>query len=280
MVSSVPGRAPAGMRPMSDRGSSEPSRLLLTPETSFEAMRGGDPLLARIFSDMQLLIGIGDVALAHHLGTAPDVVRTLKSGGVPRGIGPDERNRVVGLLAEIAGIDAAPIQRRLAMLAGPGGEAPKASLPPQRTVSAPPAKSPSSGAAFPNVLYGRETATQPVTVTARTLPPRTRPADTPPPPRRAHDPRPQPQLDGARRRLAATAIWLAVGAGLIGSVAAVVAFPSIGYRIAALAPAPVAAPIRNALDAMVLSLAPKKDGLRWVDVDNPSARRQDRLRPN
>jgi hypothetical protein len=98
------------------------------------------------------------------------------------------------------------------------------------------------------------------------------PAATPEPEDRARDP-------DRRRRLAfrtATALG-----GAVGVAAVLLAFahmaPQPAYRAASLLPAPVEAPLRAGLDALTLYGAPRREGLRWVDVGDPQLRKADKL---
>ena len=64
-------------------------------------------------------------------------------------------------------------------------------------------------------------------------------------------------------------------------VAALVYFASIApapfYRVISPLPAPLAGLVRAPLDAVVLYSAPRRDGLRWVDVGDPRLRKVDKL---
>jgi len=64
-------------------------------------------------------------------------------------------------------------------------------------------------------------------------------------------------------------------------VAALVYFASIApgpfYRAISRLPSPLAGLVRAPLDAVVLYSAPRRDGLRWVDVGDPRLRKVDKL---
>jgi cytoskeletal protein RodZ len=51
------------------------------------------------------------------------------------------------------------------------------------------------------------------------------------------------------------------------------------YRGMALLPRALGAPLRQGLDQLLLLTAPRREGLRWVDVGDPRARKADKLQP-
>jgi hypothetical protein len=70
--------------------------------------------------------------------------------------------------------------------------------------------------------------------------------------------------------------------GALPVVAAALAYvavlaPAAVYRAIALLPASVAGPARAGLDVLVLYSAPRRDGLRWVDVGDPQLRKGNKL---
>jgi hypothetical protein len=76
-----------------------------------------------------------------------------------------------------------------------------------------------------------------------------------------------------RRLLVLTAPVFAVVAGLL----AVQMAPGPLYLALSLLPKQVASPMRTGVDALVLAIAPAKDGLRWIDVGDPQLRKSDKL---
>lgn len=55
------------------------------------------------------------------------------------------------------------------------------------------------------------------------------------------------------------------------------AAPSILYTIVSPFPRFIATPLRAGLDQLVTAMAPVRDGLTWIDIGNPEARKSDRL---
>jgi hypothetical protein len=113
-------------------------------------------------------------------------------------------------------------------------------------------------------------------------PPPSRPVGPPPPAlRRERTRAPAPALrrsrDGAGRgirRLVILSLPPIVVAGLMyGATVA----PAPLYRALSLLPASLVEPARAGLDALVLYSAPRRDGLRWIDVGNPRLRKVDKL---
>ena len=53
--------------------------------------------------------------------------------------------------------------------------------------------------------------------------------------------------------------------------------PAPMYRAIALLPDSVAGPARAGMDSFVLLSAPRREGLRWIDVGDPQLRKVDKL---
>ena len=72
----------------------------------------------------------------------------------------------------------------------------------------------------------------------------------------------------------------ALSAPLVAAAAALYiaqAIPAPVYRFVGLLPAPLAGAARAGMDTLVLYSAPRRDGLRWVDVGDPQLRKVDKL---
>lgn len=76
-----------------------------------------------------------------------------------------------------------------------------------------------------------------------------------------------------RRLLVLTAPVLAVVGGLLAAHSV----PGPLYLSLSLLPKQVVTPVRSGVDALVLAMAPAKDGLRWIDVGDPQLRKSDKL---
>jgi transcriptional regulator with XRE-family HTH domain len=111
-------------------------------------------------------------------------------------------------------------------------------------------------------------------------PPPSRPAGPPPPALRRDRTRAPAQRrshEGAGRgirRLVILSLPPIVAAGLLYGVTVA---PAPFYRALSLLPPSLAEPARAGLDALVLYSAPRRDGLRWIDVGNPRLRKVDKL---
>jgi hypothetical protein len=77
----------------------------------------------------------------------------------------------------------------------------------------------------------------------------------------------------ARRMFAISApLVLAVGAFYVAQAA-----PAPIYRVIGVLPGPIAGAARAGMDSLVLYSAPRRDGLRWIDVGDPQLRKVDKL---
>jgi Helix-turn-helix domain len=77
-------------------------------------------------------------------------------------------------------------------------------------------------------------------------------------------------------------VLLALGAPLVLVAVMIVATHLAAaplYRGIALLPKQLRAPLREGLDQLMLLTAPRREGLLWVDVGDPRARKTDRLQP-
>ena len=54
-------------------------------------------------------------------------------------------------------------------------------------------------------------------------------------------------------------------------------FPLVLYATVAPFPSVIATPLRGAIDHAVMFLAPVREGLAWIDIGDPRARKADRL---
>jgi hypothetical protein len=110
------------------------------------------------------------------------------------------------------------------------------------------------------------------------------------PPTRANDTRPVPpplpvrkqhghSRQGARGRRRLRTVFALSAPFLLGAGAFYVAqaAPAPIYRAIALLPAPIAGAARAGMDNLILYVAPRRDGLRWVDVGDPQLRKVDKL---
>jgi hypothetical protein len=95
---------------------------------------------------------------------------------------------------------------------------------------------------------------------------------------RKDEPRNRPSA-GQRRRRRARRLF-AFSAPVAIAAAALYfaqAAPAPIYRAIAMLPQPVAGGVRSVMDGVVLIFAPRRDGLRWVDIGDPRLRKVDKL---
>jgi hypothetical protein len=99
----------------------------------------------------------------------------------------------------------------------------------------------------------------------------------PPPLALRHPPHREPFAragGGILRRILLLAALPAIAGGL--AYLAIV-MPAPIYRAIPLLPEPLAGPARAGMDSFVLLSAPRRDGLRWIDVGDPQLRKGDKL---
>ena len=53
--------------------------------------------------------------------------------------------------------------------------------------------------------------------------------------------------------------------------------PGLIYRAVGVLPGSIESPVRAGLDYVVLLMAPRRDGLRWIEVGDPRLRKADKL---
>jgi len=108
-------------------------------------------------------------------------------------------------------------------------------------------------------------------------PPPSRPVGPPPPALRKERPRAQAPRRGRGRGIRKLLIMSLPPAIVGGFLYLAATVPAPFYRALALLPPNVAEPVRAGLDALVLYSAPRRDGLRWIDVGDPRLRKVDKL---
>jgi hypothetical protein len=99
----------------------------------------------------------------------------------------------------------------------------------------------------------------------------------PPPLALRHAPRREPvarERGGVFRRFLVLATPPAIAGGLAYLA---IAMPAPIYRAIALLPEPLAGPARAGMDSFVLLSAPRREGLKWIDVGDPQLRKVDKL---
>jgi helix-turn-helix protein len=107
--------------------------------------------------------------------------------------------------------------------------------------------------------------------------PTARPAG--PPPLALRKPPPREPMARERSRGVGRLLLLAMPPVLVAAVASLaILVPGPIYKALILLPPSVAEPTRAGLDLLVLYSAPRREGLRWIDVGDPRLRKVDKLR--
>jgi cytoskeletal protein RodZ len=205
---------------------------------------GRDEQIGQIFRKMRLAMKVSRETVARRLATSPAIVDSFEAGAIAALPHWRETARIINGYCELLRLDPEPILWRVrsqmyALASQPNGPVPAHK--PRPHAPAP--------AAFP------EAAPRP-SPTARTEPPRKRRRLGP-------------------RAMIALAIPVVLVAILVGFAHLA---PRPAYRAIMLLPDPLEASLRAGLDYLVLMSAPRRDGLRWIDVDDPRLRKADKLR--
>jgi hypothetical protein len=221
---------------------------------------------ARYFQDVRARIGLPLEEIARRLSADPRVVHALESGAVAALPAWPEVERIVTLYMRALSLDPAPPLRAIAAAIEQQAIAARARLAPQ-------------GAA-PLALPSPAAAASAVPEPADVIEPSAQEDETP-----EQD---EAATGGAKarlaglvqlprlplRRLARTGAVLAAMAAVAGG--AVLLVQSSLMKSGRL-PAPAAEFMRSASDSVALFFAPKRDGLRWIEVADPRTRRGDKL---
>jgi hypothetical protein len=222
-----------------------------------ERTSGHDEHLGFLLRDMRLAIPMTPGELALRLGTSVETIRTLEEGRLRALPAWEETQRAISGLCALHNVDPRPIfnriieQTSMVSAGAPPARAPGAL---QRTAGRP---------AHATAPRGREPSRQTHQETA------TRPA------KKARKPWRRPSLtQGPGRVLMAVAGPMVV---IAGAVWAIQAQPRVLRATIDVLPHSIAQPMRAGLDAMAMRLARRQDGMRWIEVADPSSRKADKL---
>src|SRR5262245_32768579 len=195
-----------------------------------ESPIGRDEQIGQIFRSMRSAMAVSRETIARRLATSPATVDNLEAGAIAALPHWKETARIARAYCDLLRMDPDPILRRLHdRLAG------LASQP-----------RPTAQPTAPRVLRSVRSA--------RTSPPaaRAEPARNHPPARRRR----------ARGLFALSApVALLVGVAILAQV-----LPGPVYRVAGWLPRPINSPVRAGLDYVVLIMAPRREGLRWIEL--------------
>jgi hypothetical protein len=222
-----------------------------------ERTSGHDEHLGFLLRDMRLAIPMTPGELALRLGTSVETIRTLEEGRL-RALPPwEETQRVVIGLCALHSVDPRPIFNRIIEQTS------------MICAGAPPVRA-------PGALQRTGGRAAGVTAPRRPEPSRqTRSEATTRPATKERRPWRRPRLtQGPGRVLMAVAGPMVL---IAGAVWAIQAQPRALRATIDVLPHSIAQPMRAGLDAMAMRLARRQDGMRWIEVADPSSRKADKL---
>jgi len=204
-----------------------------------------DEQLGKIFRNMRLSMKASREAIARRLTTSTTTLDNLEAGAIAALPHWKETVRIVRAYCELLRLDPEPILWRIRSQL----QALAANVTPAHQPSPHPAEAANASRGAP----------------------------------RPHSAaRADPSGPGQHRRRRRGRAMLALSAPI--ALAAVVVYlvqlaPRPVYRAAALLPSPIEIKVRAGLDYLMLLTAPRRDGLTWIEVDDPRTRKTDRLQP-
>ncbi len=220
-----------------------------------ERPTGVDERLAVIFRDMRWALSLTKPELARKLGTKQGVIDAMELGRIRALPAWPETVRIVTELGKLNRVDARPILARIRDQIGPAGLDQVPSPDRVRTgragiVAAEARPAPSRGPS-PQQAPSEDEARERRRLRVR---------------RRA---------DRAARAVSALSAPVVMVAGLLWIAQAQ---PTVLESSVLALPEPLARLVRPVVDYVVLQLAPRRDGMRWIEVDDPRLRKSDKLR--
>jgi hypothetical protein len=202
---------------------------------------GHDPQIGQIFRNMRATLRAPREAIARRLATTPGVVEDLENGSVASLPHWRETVRIVRTYCELLRLNPDPLLWRIDQLIRGGAGASRADQAPAPPVPAAPPPTP------PPLALRKPQSREPL---------------------------PRERSTGVGRLLLLATPPIVVAAG----VSLAILVPGPIYKTVSLLPPSVAEPARAGLDLFVLYSAPRRDGLRWIDVGDPRLRKVDKLR--
>jgi transcriptional regulator with XRE-family HTH domain len=197
-----------------------------------------DAQIGHIFRNMRAAMRLPREAIARRLATTPGTIEDLENGAVASLPHWRETVRIVRSYCEILRLDPEPLLWRI--------------------------------------------HTQLQATNAQQADPSTRSNETRPgpPPALLRKDEPKARPSGERRGRRRARTMFAVSAPLVLAAAAFYfaqAAPAPIYRTIAMLPGPLASGARSVMDGILLFSAPRREGLRWIDVGDPKLRKVDKL---
>ena len=203
-----------------------------------EQPAGRDEQIGQMFRSMRSAMGVSRETIARRLATSPSTVDNFEAGAIAALPHWKETARIVRSYCVLLRMDHEPILRRIHDQLAVLASQPRPAnpLPPR--------------------------ALRSVRTTPRTAPPAPE----------AQSARARPSPRRRRRTLfALSPLAFLVAVAILAQV-----LPGPVYRAIGVLPGPIASPVRAGLDFVLLLTAPRRDGLRWIEVD-PQLRKADKL---
>ena len=224
-----------------------------------ERSTGLDERLAAIFKDMRRGLNIPIDKLARALKTTPHVIQQFETGQVHAFPPWPETVRIVTELGKLYRVDTRPILNRIRDQVGPAGLE-QVPIAPQASTISPKEVAASLDSRHPLV---------------RAMSRRRRKRGASPP----ADPAVHRRVKRRTRRAARTLFALSAPIALLAALIWLAqAEPSLIMRAVSALPGPIAQAVRPAANALIVHLAPWRDGMRWIEVGDPRLRKSDKLR--
>lgn len=227
-----------------------------------ERTSGLDENLGALLRDMRLALRMTPGELALRLTTSADVIATLEEGRLRALPHWEETQRVVGGLCAIHRVDPRPILQRIIEQTSP------------THVGAPPERGPAVLQRTAPRTFSPTHADRPSEKTARRKPAPAKAAKPPKAPKPRKSWRVRGFGFGGGRVLMAVATPMVLIAGAVWTIQAQ---PRMLRDAISALPASISAPVLAGMDSLAVRLAPRRDGLRWIEVTDPSTRKADKL---
>jgi cytoskeletal protein RodZ len=226
-------------------GGSFPARVYVGADAGDQsALR--DEQLGQIFRNMRLAMKVSRETIARRLATNTACVDTFEAGAVGALPHAKETDRIVRGYCELLRLDPDPILWRI-----------------RNQVQALANAMPLPAALVPSTVGRSARRSPPVAKTEQG---------------RSERPNERPKAHSPHRRARALFALSAPVALLAALVYVAQAAPRSVYRTIALLPDPAGYAVRAAVDYVVLLTAPRREGLRWIEVSDPRLRKADKLK--
>jgi len=217
--------------------------------------------VGRFFQDLRRALRLSEIDAARRLATRPDILAALETGNIG-GLPPwPETCRIVRTYTGFAGLDPRPVLFSLEQLRGAAMSAPAARR--------------GSGFSMPR-MPDLMALKQSVSALARM--PRRAPAPVPAPAPAARPAyQPEPAAAPRRQHQHQTARRVLFGLSLPVALLMLLTQTSVLEAAVSRMPSPMARFVRGAQEYIAVKMAPVRNGMRWIEVDDPRSRRGDKL---